>query len=66
MTGPESPNDLTTQATDACSASLKWQHFDLERPDQTVEVPPGSADQPTWGVLQFGVSMRSSVRSRSP
>lgn len=57
ITAPESPNDLTTQETDALSTSLKWEYFDLERPDQSVEVPPGSADQPTWGLLQFGVQL---------
>jgi hypothetical protein len=54
---PESPDDLGPPTTDAVHATLKWQDFNLEHPDQTVEVPPGSADQPTWGVLQFGVQL---------
>lgn len=57
IASPESPNDLTTQETDSLSASLKWQYFNLEQPEQTVEIPPGSADRPTWGLLQFGVQL---------
>lgn len=54
---PESPNDLTAAETEALSPSLAWHDFNLEHPDQTIEVPPGSAEQPTWGILQFGVQL---------
>ncbi|HET6573383.1 MAG TPA: hypothetical protein VFG68_07265 [Fimbriiglobus sp.] len=54
---PDSPNGLTAQETDALSTRLTWQNFDLEHPDQSIEVPPGSADNPTWGILQFGVQL---------
>ena len=54
---PEDPNDLGPPTTDALYGTLKWQHFDLERPDHPIEIPPGSDDQPTWGVVQFGVTL---------
>ncbi len=54
---PESPTDLGPPTTDAIYSTLPWNSYNLDRHDESFEIPPGSADQPTWGVLQFGVSL---------
>ena len=55
LSAPEHPGDLIPPLAEPLLHSLAWQDFNLERPDQAIEVPPGSAEAPTWGVLQFGV-----------
>jgi hypothetical protein len=53
--GPAAPEDLLPPLSDAMHAAAPWQYFELERPDHGLEVPAGSAEEPTWGILQFGI-----------
>jgi hypothetical protein len=57
-TGPVVPDDLLPPLADAILGPLQWQTFDLDKkPYEAKEIPPGSANTPTWGVLQFGIKV---------